>query len=120
LPVLIAVQDDISTDKIMPAGSEVLPLRSNILKIARFVFRDVDPDYPEKADDTLKSGGHAIVGGENYGQGSSREHTALAPRSLGLRLVIAKSFARIHRQNLINYGVLPLEPFLFRWKQFDG
>ncbi|MFC6655256.1 hypothetical protein ACFQEX_06855 [Roseibium salinum] len=92
----------------MPAGAEVLPFRSNIPRIARFVFRDVDPDYPERADAVFHEGGHAVVGGENYGQGSSREHAALAPRSLGLRAVIARSFARIHRQNLINYGVLPL------------
>ncbi|MCX2723947.1 aconitate hydratase [Roseibium salinum] len=108
LPVLLVAPDDISTDEIMPAGAEVLPFRSNIPRIARFVFRDVDPDYPERADAVFHEGGHAVVGGENYGQGSSREHAALAPRSLGLRAVIARSFARIHRQNLINYGVLPL------------
>ena len=73
-------------------------------------FRDVDPDYPERADEAFKRDGHAIVGGENYGQGSSREHAALAPRSLGLRAVIARSFSRIHRQNLVNFGVLPLVP----------
>jgi aconitate hydratase len=108
LPVLLEVQDDVSTDEIMPAGAEVLPFRSNIPKIARFVFRDVDADYPEKADEAFKRDGHAIVAGENYGQGSSREHAALAPRSLGLRAVIARSFARIHRQNLVNFGILPL------------
>ncbi|WP_430469818.1 aconitate hydratase [Thalassospira lucentensis] len=108
LPILVAVQNDISTDEIMPAGAEVLPFRSNIDKIARFVFRDVDPRYPEKADKAIEGDGHAVVGGENYGQGSSREHAALAPRSLGLRVVAAKSFARIHRRNLVNYGVLPL------------
>ena len=108
LPILVAVQNDISTDEIMPAGAEGLPFRSNIDKIARFVFRDVDPRYPEKADKAIEGDGHAVVGGENYGQGSSREHAALAPRSLGLRVVAAKSFARIHRRNLVNYGVLPL------------
>ncbi|THK38388.1 aconitate hydratase [Ensifer sp. MPMI2T] len=108
LPVLLEAQDDISTDEIMPAGAAVLPFRSNVPKIARFVFRDIDADYPKKADETLKRDGHAIVAGANYGQGSSREHAALAPRSLGLRAVIARSFSRIHRQNLVNFGVLPL------------
>mgnify|MGYP000630609186 CR=1 FL=1 len=108
LPVLLTVEDDISTDEILPAGAEVLPYRSNIEKIARFVFRDVEPNYVKLADEAAGTDGHAIVAGANYGQGSSREHAALAPRALGLRAVIATSFARIHRQNLINYGVLPL------------
>lgn len=106
LPALLVVGDDVSTDEIMPAGSEVLPYRSNIPKIAEFCFGVVDARYPERAK--AASGGHALVGGENYGQGSSREHAALAPRYLGLRLVLARSFARIHRNNLVNYGVLPL------------
>jgi aconitate hydratase len=91
----------------MPAGAEVLPYRSNIPEISRFVFRQIDKNYVERA---LKhqSGGHFIVAGSNYGQGSSREHAALAPRYLGVRAVIAKSFARIHWQNLMNFGILPL------------
>jgi aconitate hydratase len=108
LPILLRVGDDISTDEIMPAGARVLPLRSNIPAISRFCFDVVDATYPERAEAVREQGGHAIVGGENYGQGSSREHAALAPRYLGLRVVLAKSFARIHRQNLINFGVLPL------------
>jgi len=106
IPVVLVVGDDISTDGILPAGAEVLPFRSNIERIARFSFRDVDPDYVARATDT--EGGHCVVAGDNHGQGSSREHAALAPRSLGLRAVLARSFARIHRQNLVNYGVVPL------------
>lgn len=108
LPVLLKVGNDVSTDEIMPAGARVLPYRSNIPRISEFVYETVDPTYAERAMDQKPMGGHAIVAGENYGQGSSREHAALAPRYLGLRLVIARSFARIHRQNLINYGILPL------------
>ena len=92
----------------MPAGSRVLPYRSNIPKISEFVYEIIDPTYTQRALGSKTQGGHAILGGENYGQGSSREHAALAPRYLGLRLVIAKGFARIHRKNLINYGILPL------------
>ena len=105
LPVLLAVGDNVSTDEIMRAGAEVLPFRSNIPEIANFVYDQVDAEYPARAKAT---GDHAIVGGDNYGQGSSREHAALAPRYLGLRAVVAKSFARIHWQNLVNFGVLPL------------
>jgi aconitate hydratase len=105
LPVLLAMGDDVSTDEILPAGARVLPFRSNIPEIAKFSFEVVDDTYPERARET---GDHAVVGGDNYGQGSSREHAALAPRTLGLRLVVARGFARIHRQNLANYGVLPL------------
>jgi aconitate hydratase len=108
-PVLIKVGDDISTDTIMPAGAEALPYRSNIPKLAEFAFGSVDEAYPERARDSRDDGGHVVVGGENYGQGSSREHAAIAPRYLGLRLVLAKSYARIHWQNLVNFGVLPLE-----------
>jgi len=108
LPILLKVGNNMSTDEIMPAGARVLPYRSNIPKISEFVYDIVDPHYAEQALELKPQGGHAIVGGENYGQGSSREHAALAPRYLGLRLVIAKSFARIHRKNLINYGILPL------------
>ncbi len=108
LPVLLKVGDDVSTDEIMPAGARVLPLRSNIPAISNHCFESVDDSYPRRAAEAREKDGHAIVGGENYGQGSSREHAALAPRYLGLRLVLAKSFARIHRQNLVSYGVLPL------------
>jgi aconitate hydratase len=106
-PVLLKVGDDVSTDEIMPAGSTVLPFRSNIPQIARFTFWQVDKDYYER---TLKhqQQGSFVVGGENYGQGSSREHAALAPKYLGLKAVLAKSFARIHWQNLINFAILPL------------
>lgn len=107
VPVLLRVGDNVSTDEIMPAGSRVLPYRSNIPKIAEFVYVQVDDTYPGRAKEV--SGGHAIVGGDNYGQGSSREHAIIAPRYLGLRVVVAKSFARIHWQNLANFGVLPLE-----------
>lgn len=105
LPVLLKVGDNISTDTIMPAGAKVLPFRSNIPKISEFVYYQLDPTYYERA---RKTGNHVIVGGSNYGQGSSREHAALAPRYLGLRIVIVKSFARIHWQNLVNFGILPL------------
>jgi aconitate hydratase len=108
IPILLKVGDDISTDEILPAGSRVLPYRSNIPKISEFTFDVIDPTYAKRAALQRQKGGHAIIGGSNYGQGSSREHAALAPRYLGLRVVIAKSFARIHRKNLINYGVLPL------------
>jgi aconitate hydratase len=108
LPILLKVGDDISTDEIMPAGARVLPYRSNIPKISEFVYEIVDPTYAKRAMEIKTVGGHAIIGGDNYGQGSSREHAALAPRYLGLRLVVAKGFARIHRKNLVNYGILPL------------
>jgi len=104
-PVLLKVADDISTDEIMPPGLRVLPYRSNIPKIAEFSFDRLDPSYVARAKQVL---GHVVVGGSNYGQGSSREHAALGPQSLGLRVVLAKSFARIHQQNLINFGVLAL------------
>lgn len=108
LPILLKVRDDISTDEIMPAGARVLPYRSNIPKISEYVFEIVDPTYAKRALAQKVLGSHAIIGGQNYGQGSSREHAALAPRYLGLRLVIAKSFARIHLNNLINFGILPV------------
>ncbi|WP_328303427.1 aconitate hydratase [Actinomycetospora sp. NBC_00405] len=109
VPVLLAVGDDISTDDISPAGAEALPYRSNIPKLAQFAFIRIDPDYPANAEEIKDSTGHAIVGGANYGQGSSREHAAICPRYLGLRVVIAESFARIHWQNLANFGILALE-----------
>jgi aconitate hydratase len=104
-PVLIKVGDNVSTDIIMPAGNRVLPYRSNIEAISKFVFEIVDPQFPARAKE---KGVGIVVGGENYGQGSSREHAALAPRYLGVRAKIAKSFARIHRDNLINFGIVPL------------
>jgi aconitate hydratase len=103
--VLIKVGDNITTDHIMPAGAKVLPLRSNIPAISEFVFERVDPEFPARA---REKGGGLIVGGENYGQGSSREHAALAPMALGVKAVIVKSFARIHKANLVNFGILPL------------
>jgi len=109
LPILLALGDDISTDEIMPAGSRVLPFRSNIPRISRFVFDVVDETYAERATTVREDGGfHAVVAGRNYGQGSSREHAALAPRFLGLRVVLAVSFARIHWQNLAAFGIVPL------------
>jgi aconitate hydratase len=106
-PVLIKVGDDVSTDEIMPAGERVLPYRSNIPAISTFVFSPIDETYYDRAMQHQQSGS-LIVGGRNYGQGSSREHAALAPRYLGVRAVLARSFARIHWQNLINFGILPL------------
>lgn len=104
-PVLIKVGDNITTDHIMPAGAKILPLRSNIPAISRYVFHNIDETFYERAKNVGKG---FIIGGENYGQGSSREHAALAPMYLGIKAVIAKSFARIHRSNLINFGILPL------------
>jgi aconitate hydratase len=106
-PVLLKVGDDISTDEIMPAGAKVLPFRSNIPAISKFVFNQIDETYYERAM-ACQQQGSFLVGGANYGQGSSREHAALAPRYLGVKAVIAKSFARIHLQNLSNFGILPL------------
>ncbi|MFW6193718.1 MAG: aconitate hydratase [Gemmatimonadota bacterium] len=108
LPVNFVAGDDISTDEILRAGTEVLPYRSNIPEISKFAFDVVDPEYHDKAMAVRDRGGHAVVGGKNYGQGSSREHAALAPRFLGLRMVVARDYARIHWQNLVNFGVLPL------------
>ncbi|MDD5379233.1 MAG: aconitate hydratase [Acidithiobacillus sp.] len=103
--VLIRLEDDITTDHIMPAGAKVLPLRSNLPAISEFVFHMVDETFPARAK---AAGGGFIVAGHNYGQGSSREHAALAPRYLGVRAVLVKSFARIHLANLVNFGILPL------------
>jgi aconitate hydratase len=108
LPVLLKAGNNISTDEILPAGAKVLPYRSNIPKISEFAFDMIDPEYARRTADSRSTGGHCVIGGTNYGQGSSREHAALAPRYLGLRVVIARSFARIHRQNLINFGIVPL------------
>jgi aconitate hydratase len=108
MPILLKLGDNISTDEIMPAGARVLPYRSNIPKISEFVFENIDPLYDRRALERTPPGSHAIIAGDNYGQGSSREHAAIAPRYLGLRMVIAKSFARIHRMNLVNFGILPV------------
>lgn len=109
LPVLLTTGDNVSTDEISPAGARALPLRSNIPALAEFTFTRIDETYPQRARETRDSGGHAVVGGRNYGQGSSREHAAITPRHLGMRLVLARSYARIHWQNLVNFGILPLE-----------
>ncbi|NQT82294.1 aconitate hydratase [bacterium] len=103
--VLLKVGDNITTDHIMPAGAKILPLRSNIPAIAEYVFSGIDPGFPKRARD--KEGG-IVVGAVNYGQGSSREHASLAPMHLGVKAVIAKSFARIHKANLVNFGIVPL------------
>jgi aconitate hydratase len=108
-PVILVVGDDISTDEILPAGARVLPYRSNIPKLAEFTFDQVDGTYPTRAIDIRDTSGHIVVAGANYGQGSSREHAAITPRFLGLRAVLAVSFARIHWQNLANFGVLAIE-----------
>lgn len=103
--VLIKTGDNITTDHIMPASARLLPLRSNIPEISKHVFAALDPGFHQRA---LDAGGGVIVGGDNYGQGSSREHAAIAPMYLKIRVIVAKGFARIHRSNLINFGILPL------------
>jgi aconitate hydratase len=103
--IAIKVGDNISTDGIMPAGSEILPLRSNIEAISAYVFHLIDPEFVARIKAMINA---VVIGGDNYGQGSSREHAALAPRFLGVRVKIAKSFARIHKANLCNFGILPL------------
>ena len=104
--ILIKVEDNITTDHIMPSNSKLLPFRSNIPYLSQFCFNTIDTEFPKRAKNL---GGGFIIAGENYGQGSSREHAALAPLYLGVRGVIAKSFARIHKANLINNGIVPLE-----------
>lgn len=108
LPILLKMEDNISTDEILAGGARVLPFRSNLPEISKFTFEMIDETYYDRAKSTVEQGGHAIVAGFNYGQGSSREHAALAPRYLGLRVALVKDFARIHWQNLVNFGVLPL------------
>ncbi|MCL4503746.1 MAG: aconitate hydratase [Deltaproteobacteria bacterium] len=103
--VWLKTGDNVTTDDILPAGSQILPLRSNLPAISQFAFTRLDPKFPRRVEGR---GEGAIIGGENYGQGSSREHAALAPRYLGVRLKLVKSFARIHLANLINFGILPL------------
>ena len=111
--VMIKVEDNITTDHIMPAGSKVLPYRSNIEKISTFCYSQIDENFPTRC---LENNGGFIIARENYGQGSSREHAALAPMYLGIKAVIAKSYARIHRQNLINAGIIP---FVFKDEGYD-
>ncbi|MFB9974003.1 aconitate hydratase [Allobacillus sp. SKP2-8] len=108
VPILLKMGDNISTDEILAGGSRVLPYRSNLQQIATFSFEIVDESYYDRAMEIKDQGGHAVVGGFNYGQGSSREHAALAPRFLGLQVALVKDFARIHLQNLINFGILPI------------
>ncbi len=108
LPVLLKMGDNISTDEILAGGARVLPYRSNLPEISKFTFEIVDDTYYNRAKGVKPQGGHMIIGGFNYGQGSSREHAALAPRYLGMRVALVKDFARIHWQNLVNFGILPL------------
>jgi len=112
--ILIKLKDNITTDDIMPAGAKILPLRSNIPEISKHVFAKIDHDFYSRA--VSEKGGY-IIGGDNYGQGSSREHAALAPLYLGIKAVVAKSFARIHKSNLINFGILPL--IFARFSDYD-
>jgi len=104
-PILLKLGDNVSTDDILPGGNDVLPLRSNIPAISEYCFRYVDRTFPERA---RKAGGGFLVGDENWGQGSSREHAAIAPMYLGVKAILAKSFARIHESNLVNFGIVPL------------
>ncbi|HEY9576421.1 MAG TPA: aconitate hydratase, partial [Pseudobacillus sp.] len=108
IPILLKMGDNISTDEILAGGARVLPYRSNLPEISKFSFEIIDKTYYTRGKESIAGGGHAIVGGMNYGQGSSREHAALAPRYLGLRVALVKDFARIHWQNLVNFGILPL------------
>jgi len=108
IPVLLKMGDNISTDEILAGGARVLPYRSNIPEISKFSFEIIDKTYYKRGMESVSQGGHVIVAGSNYGQGSSREHAALAPRYLGLRVALVKDFARIHWQNLVNFGVLPI------------
>lgn len=108
IPILLKMGDNVSTDEILAGGARVLPFRSNLPEISKFTFEIIDDTYYERAKATVDSGGHAVVGGYNYGQGSSREHAALAPRFLGMQVALVKDFARIHWQNLVNFGILPL------------
>ena len=103
--IILKVGDNVTTDHIMPAGAKILPYRSNVPKLSEYCFTVCDKDFPKRA---LQKGGGIILGGQNYGQGSSREHAALVPLYLGVRAVVAKSFARIHAANLINFGIVPL------------
>lgn len=108
VPILLKMGDNISTDEILAGGARVLPYRSNIPEISKYTFEIIDKTYYQRGMESVSQGGHVVVGGSNYGQGSSREHAALAPRFLGLRVALVKDFARIHWQNLVNFGILPL------------
>ncbi|HIC87395.1 MAG TPA: aconitate hydratase, partial [Aquificae bacterium] len=112
--VLIKVGDNITTDHIIPGGAKILPLRSNIPAISQYTFSIFEDEKGNFAKKAQEKGGGFIVGGENYGQGSSREHAAICPMYLGVKAVLAKSFARIHRANLINFGIVP---FIFKNKE---
>lgn len=103
--IVLKTEDNITTDHILPAGAKLLPYRSNIPYYSNYCFINVDPKFPARCQE---KGGGIIIGGANYGQGSSREHAALVPLYLGVRAVLAKSFARIHKANLVNSGILPL------------
>lgn len=116
-PVLLKMGNNVSTDEILPAGSKVLPFRSNIPEISKFTFSQIDESYYDRAM-KLQNSGSLLVGGSNYGQGSSREHAAISPRYLGVKAVITKGYARIHRKNLINFGILPLA--FLRESDYDG
>ncbi len=116
IKVVLKVGDNITTDHIMPAGADILPLRSNIPEIAKHVFERVDKAFAERAQ--KEKDGTIVVGGSNYGQGSSREHAAIAPMYLGVRVILVKSFARIHEANLVNFGLIPFE--LADPKQLDA
>lgn len=110
VPIILKMGDNISTDEILKAGAEVLPLRSNIPEISKYAYYVIDKEFYDKAKKSQEEhGGHIVIGGENYAQGSSREHAALAPRFLGQKAVFAKSYARIGWQNLINFGIIPFE-----------
>src|SRR5699024_4384931 len=108
LPVLLKMGDNISTDEILAGGSRVLPYRSNLPEISKFSFEIIDETYPDRAKQTCERGGRSTVRGNNNGHGPSREHATLAPRYLGLRVALVKDFARIHWQNLVSFGSLPL------------
>src|SRR5699024_2919467 len=108
LPILLKMGDNISTDEILAGGARVLPFRSNLPEISKFTFEIIDDTYYKRAMDIADDTGHAVVGGCNYGQGSSRAHAALAPRYLGMHVALVKDFARIHWQNRANFGILPL------------
>lgn len=106
--VVLKLKDNITTDDIIPAGAKILPLRSNIPAISEYVFSKIDSGFVKRTQSTAKKAGGIIIAGENYGQGSSREHAALCPKYLGIKAIIAKSYARIHKSNLVNFGVMPL------------
>jgi len=107
--VMLKLADNITTDHIMPAGAKILPLRSNIPAISEYVFHQINHNFAREMKEAVLDGHKGlVVGGENYGQGSSREHAALAPRYLGVEVKLVKSFARIHKANLINFGIVPL------------